>query len=59
MFKKMEGEGVEWIQLLQDSENWQAFVITVVNSQVSYNTVTFSGYLRIYKLLRKGSTPCS
>jgi hypothetical protein len=57
--KKMEGEGVEWIQLLQDSEKWQAFVITVVNPRVSYNAGTFSGYLRIYQLLRKGSTPCS
>jgi hypothetical protein len=57
--KEMEGEGVDWIQLLQDSEKWQALVITVVNIPVSYNAGTFFGYLRIYQLLKKGATPCS
>jgi hypothetical protein len=57
--KEMEGEGVDWIQLLQDSEKWQAFVITVVELRVSYNAGIFFGYLRIYQLLKKGSTPCS
>jgi hypothetical protein len=40
----MEGEGVDWIQLLQ----WQVLVITVVYIRVSYNEGTFFGYQRIY-----------
>jgi hypothetical protein len=38
--KEMEGEGVDWIQMLQDSEKWQALVITVVNLRDSYNAGT-------------------
>ena len=57
--KEMEGESVDWIQLLQDSEKWQALVITVVNLRVSHKAGTFFGYLRIYQLLKKSSTPCS
>jgi len=47
----MDGAGVDWIQLVQDGDTWQALVITVVNLRVSYSAGTFFGYL--------GSTPCS
>ena len=57
--KEIEAEGVDWIQLLQDSEKWQSLVIMVVKLRVSYNAGTFFRYLRIYQLLKKGSTPCS
>jgi hypothetical protein len=59
MLKEMEREGVDWIQLLQDSDKWQALVITAVKLRVSYNAGTFFGYLRIYQLLKKSSTSCS
>jgi hypothetical protein len=57
--KEMEGDGVDWIQPLQDSEKWQALVITVVNLRVPYNAGTFFGYRRTYQLLKKGSSPSS
>ena len=56
---EMEGEAVDWIQLAQDSDKWQALVITAVNLRVSYNAGTFLCYLRIYQLLKKGSIPCT
>jgi len=54
----MEGDGVDWVQLVQDSDKWQARVIMVVNLRVSYSAGTFFGYLRNYQLLKMGSTPC-
>jgi hypothetical protein len=33
--KEMEGEGVDWIKLLQDSDKWQALVFMSVNLRIS------------------------
>jgi hypothetical protein len=56
--KEMEGEDVDWIQLVQDTDKWQALVNMVVTVRVSYKAGTFFGYLRIYQLPKKVSTPC-
>jgi hypothetical protein len=33
--REMEGDGMDWIDLTQDSDQWKAFVSTVMNFRVS------------------------
>jgi hypothetical protein len=37
----MEGEGVDWVQLVQDSDKSQVRVIMAVNLRVSYSAGNF------------------
>jgi hypothetical protein len=34
IFKKWDGEGVDWIHLHQDSSRWRSLVIVVIHLQV-------------------------
>jgi hypothetical protein len=49
--------GMDWIQLAQDSDQWRALVNTVMNLRVLKNCWEFPEWLHNWQLLRKGSAP--
>jgi hypothetical protein len=50
-------DGVDWIRLAQDRDQWRALVNTAMNLWVPYNCWGFSKLLHNWQLLRKGSAP--
>jgi hypothetical protein len=48
-------DGMDWIALAQDMDQWRALVNTVMNLQASQNCWEFPEWLHNWKLLRKGS----
>jgi hypothetical protein len=50
-------DGVDWIELAQNMDQWMALVNTVMNLRVPYNCWEFSDSLQNWQLLRKGSAP--
>jgi hypothetical protein len=48
--------GMDWSDLAQDREHWMALVNTVMNLRVPSNVLE---WLRDWRLLKKGSAPCS
>jgi hypothetical protein len=47
-------DGVDWIDMVQDRDQWRAFVITVLNLRVPKCWGVPEG---LHKLLKKGSAP--
>jgi hypothetical protein len=39
--REIEWEGVEWMHLAQDRDQWRAFVNTVMKLRVAYKAVNF------------------
>jgi hypothetical protein len=53
--REMECEGVDWMHLAQDREQWRVLVNTVMNLQVPKNGRESLDYLSDYQLLKKHS----
>jgi hypothetical protein len=54
---EIECDGMDWIELTQDSDQWWALVNTVMNLRVLQNCWEFPEWLHNLQLLRKGSAP--
>jgi hypothetical protein len=50
-------DGVDWIDLALDRDQWRALVITVMNLSVSLKCWEVPEWLHNWQLLRKGSAP--
>jgi hypothetical protein len=55
----MVWEGVDWIHLAQDRNEWRAVVYTVMNRRVSIKGREFLNQTNDYQLLKKDSYPWS
>jgi hypothetical protein len=55
--REIEWDGVDWIELGQDSDQWRALVNTVMNLRVPSNCWEFPEWLHNWQLLRKGLAP--
>jgi hypothetical protein len=49
--------GMDWIDLVQDRDQWRALVNTVMNLQGSIKRWEFLEWLHNWQLLKKGSGP--
>jgi hypothetical protein len=47
-------DGMDWIKLAQDGDQWRALVNMVINLQVPSNCWEFPEWLHNWQLLRKG-----
>jgi hypothetical protein len=47
--------GIDWIDLVQDRDQWRALVNTAMNLKFSYNFCYILEQLRNWRLLKKGS----
>jgi hypothetical protein len=50
-------DGMGWIELAEDRDQWTALVNTVVNLRVPENCWEFPEWLHNWQLRRKGSAP--
>jgi hypothetical protein len=50
-------DGVDWIELAQDRDQWRALVNTMMNLRLPYNCWEFPEWLHNWQLLRKVSAP--
>jgi hypothetical protein len=50
-------DGMDWIELAQDRDQWRALMNTVMNLWVPQNLWVFPEWLHNRQVLRKGSAP--
>jgi hypothetical protein len=50
-------DGMDWIDLAQDRDQWWALVNTIMNLQVPQNAGEVLEWLHKWQLLKKGSAP--
>jgi hypothetical protein len=57
-FREIGWDGMDWIELAQDRDQWRALVNMVTKLQVRYFFCwEFPEWLHKWQLLRKGSAP--
>jgi hypothetical protein len=55
--RELGWDGIDWIDLSQDRNQWRALVNTVMNLSGSIKCWEFLELLHIWRLLKKGSAP--
>jgi hypothetical protein len=55
--REIEWDGMDWIYMAQDRDQWRALVNTVMNLRVSLKCWQIVEWLHNWQLLKKGSAP--